>query len=423
MQKLTILPLGEGVTLTCITTDQFKTACMSALFALPLGGESRSAAALLPSVLYGSSRDYAGRRAMNARLEELYGARVSPAVRKYGEQQLVGFSASVMDERFALESGESLTRQTAQLLASLLLRPGELRDVETEAAQLAGRVEAQRNDKRSWAVTRMYELMCDKESYSRNELGDAETLRRLQSTDGIRAYQHMLKTAPLELFYCGSLQLEQVAEIFGDFPALLSRGENDLVFPETEIRRAVPYARNVTEDEAVTQGKLTLGLRTGITAFDPDYPALLLYNACLGGNTGSRLFRRVREELSLCYYATSQVAKFKGTMSIALGIDNASQEQAMFEIMRELWELREGETTQEELDAARTYVHTSLRAAEDSPQLLEWYYQGMAAAGLEQPLDELHRLLDAVTTEGVTAAAKKSLLDTVYFMRGTEEHA
>ena len=71
----------------------------------------------------------------------------------------------------------------------------------------------------------------------------------------------------------------------------------------------------------MTQGKLAMGFRTGIDAWDEDYPALMLLNAVYGGTTTSKLFLNVREKLSLCYYASSGLMKYKDVMLVSSGVE------------------------------------------------------------------------------------------------------
>ena len=77
--------------------------------------------------------------------------------------------------------------------------------------------------------------------------------------------------------------------------------------------------REVQETMDVTQGTLVMGLRTGITVGSPEDPALLLLNTVFGGGITSKLFQNVRERMSLCYYASSGLDRFKGIMTVASG--------------------------------------------------------------------------------------------------------
>ena len=117
--------LKRGLGLTCVTNTQCKTSCLSAMFQLPLNSEGRSLSALLPYVLRVSCRDFPGQQAVAAQLDELYGARVEPIIRKRGEAQLIGFAADVIDEHFAMRGDTDLFANTAQMMARILLHPGE----------------------------------------------------------------------------------------------------------------------------------------------------------------------------------------------------------------------------------------------------------------------------------------------------------
>ncbi|MGM9630723.1 EF-P 5-aminopentanol modification-associated protein YfmF [Butyricicoccus sp.] len=420
MYHTTKMSLKDGIGLTCVTTKQSKTSCLSAMLALPLGAEGRSKSALLPYVLRSSSRAYPGRQAVAAQLDNLYGARLEPIVRKRGEAQLVGFVADVIDERFAMPGEGSLFAGTAQLLSALLLNPDSF-DAETvsrEAEQLCARIASLPDDKRSWAVRRMYQHMCAQEAYSAVELGDIDAVRAISPEELEAHYHSVIQTAPLELFYCGSLPAEAVAQQLCEAMQALPERKT-LICPQFDAPCAPQgtQLRTVMEEEPVAQGKLAIGLRTGITAFDDDYPAMVLFNACFGGTTSSRLFRTVREQLSLCYYASSQTDKLKGVMAVSSGIENESEPKARAEILHQLEEMQDG-VTADEVEAARRSVTASLRAMQDTPLSLENFYQTQAVAGLAETLDELIARIQTVTAEDVTRAARKAVPDTVYFLKG-----
>ncbi len=413
--------LKKGLGLTCVTSTQSKTACLSAMFQLPLNSEGRSLSALLPYVLRVSCRDFPGQQAVAAQLDELYGARVEPIVRKRGEAQLIGFAADVIDDRFAMRGDTGLFAATARMMADILLHPGTFtaEHVAREAAQLCARIAALPDDKRTWVVRRMYQHMCDEEAFRLVELGDIEEIRRITPEQLAEHYQNILQTAPLELFYCGSLDAELAAQHLEQ--AFAERPEIDApLAPETQVLRVPKHKelRYITEEEAVSQGKLTIGLRTGITANDPEYPAMIVFNSCFGGSTSSRLFCHVREKMSLCYYASSQTEKTKGVIAVTSGIENDSEKRARTEILHQLSDIQAGGLTQEEVDNAKRSICASLHTMFDSPFALENFYQTQALLGSEETLEQLIARIETVTREQVTAAAKKAVPDTVYFLKG-----
>ena len=188
----------------------------------------------------------------------------------------------------------------------------------------------------------------------------------------------------------------------------------------TSVVERAEAVREKVETMDVAQGKLAIGLRTGCTAADEGYPALLMMNAIFGGGATSKLFTKVREEMSLCYYAGSSVEKFKGVMLVSSGIETANYETAKKEILNQLEQCRAGNISDYEFDSAKRYILSELKSAADSPGRLDDFYIGNAAAGLGGTLDALAKKIEDITKQEAAAAAKRLTLDTIYFLKGAE---
>ena len=201
----------------------------------------------------------------------------------------------------------------------------------------------------------------------------------------------------------------------------LPRGGTDAY--GTSVNSRVAQLRECGETMDVTQGKLVMGLRTPDTGASPDYPALAMCNAVFGGSVTSKLFVNVREAMSLCYYASSGLEKFKGVMLVSAGVDSENYETARDAILHELEACRAGEISGEELESARRYLVSALQAAEDAPGRLDDYYLGQQLLGVDCSPSELIDRINAVQRENVAAAARRLALDTIYFIRGGKEHA
>ena len=147
---------------------------------------------------------------------------------------------------------------------------------------------------------------------------------------------------------------------------------------------------------------------------------MALANAIYGGTTTSKLFMNVRERLSLCYYASSGLMKYKDIMLVSSGVEFGKVEQAKEEIMAQLAACQAGKFSDEELEWARRSVVSTLMTTLDSQGRLEDYWLGQAAAGLDEPPEELARRVERVTREQAAAAAQKLKLDTIYFLKGKE---
>lgn len=418
--------LAEGVELLVNRTDKFKTGLLSATLTIPLRREDATAGALIPEVLYRGSRHHPDMERLSAATDGLYGASLGPAVRQRGESQCVSFLCSVIDDRYALDGGAVL-EPAAGLMGEVLLDPAVeggvfRRDyVKSEGANLADRIRARVNDKRSWSIFRLIQEMCGQEAYAVDKLGDAEEALSA-APEGLWAdYQALLGRARVTFYYGGSARPERVEETVRRAFAPLIHGRR------APVECAVPAdpqgpVRTVTDELDVTQGKLAMGFRTGgVTMDSPDYPALLVCNALYGGSANSRLFLNVREKLSLCYYASSLIDKLKGLLVVSSGVEFGNFDRAQEAILAQLDELRAGRFTDAERSAAIRTVVNGLRGRLDSQGQMEDDCVTRLVYGV-QPDDggALIQSVERVTAEDIARAAQKIQLDTVYRLTGKE---
>ena len=415
--------LMPGVFLTAIQTGKFKSGYWSLRMVRPLEEETAAMNALLPRVLRRGTASCPDQEQLSAALDEMYGGAIEPTVGKRGERHCFGFVASVLDDALVPDETPLLSR-TASLLGDLLLRPatrnGRLRGdyVDSERENLLSEIRSQVNDKRNYALLRLTEELCREEPYRVSRFGSLEQAERINTARLNRYYRDALSTARLEVYYCGSAAPEQVAQVWRESLMDLPRYRAEIL-PETQDR--VPeQVRRATDHLEVTQGKLAMGFRTGIRLTDSDYPALAVANAVFGGTANSKLFLNVRERLSLCYYVSSGLDKYKGLMVVQAGAEFGRMDQVEEEILAQLDKVRRGDFSADELRAAKNILVRTYQSAMDNQSQLEDFWLGQNLAGLSCGPDELAALVAEVDTGQVVRAAKGLKLDTVYRLMGPE---
>lgn len=419
-ERMKLLP---GVYLRAVQTDKFKTGCMSINFLRPLCREEAAKNALLPAVLLRGTRKNPDIMHISKLLDELYGATVGTLVRKKGEVHSCGFYADFIEDKYTLD-GENVFAKVCEFLRELLMEPVvengvfSRNFVEGEKINLDHTIAAEINDKRTYAVARLLRTMCAGEASAVPRLGDRESVAAITPESLWEHYQNILKTSQVELFYMGSKSAEEVAEVMTKMLEGLPRGE--MVSVGTEIVRTAGEVKEISEAMDVTQGKLSIGFRTGCTCQDPEYPALQLLNAVFGSGVTSKLFQNVREKMSLCYYASSSMEKYKGLMVVSSGIEFDKYEVTKNEILHQLEDCRQGNITEAELEQARTYLISAFRIAKDRPGSVDDFYLGQMITGTNETIDDQIAALRRVTVEEVIAAAQKITLDTIYFLKGAE---
>lgn len=412
-----ILP---GVYLTAVQSDKFKTGCFSLNLLRPMKKEEAAANALIPSVLLRGSESCPDIASISAKLDELFGASIGTLVRKKGEVQLVGFYCDYVQDEYV---DEPVFAPVMAFLAELLLKPrlenGAFSDavVESEKQNLENAMLARINDKRSYAASQLIRTMCAGQPYGVPRIGEPEDLQEITAQSLYAHYRDMLATSRVELFYMGSLPQEAVTKVLQAALSGLPRAESFVPVGTTPAPEARPVQEK-TEKLDVTQGKLSLGFFTGITAKDPRYPALVLAATVFGGGATSKLFTNVREKMSLCYYASASFEKFKGVLSVSSGVEFSKLETAKQEILRQLDACKRGDITDEELESARGYLVSDLKIGMDSPGRLDDFYMGQILLEQDGTMKDLADAIARVTKQEAAEAAKALRLDTIYALEG-----
>lgn len=366
---------------------------------------------------------------ISAALDELYGARIEPLVRKKGETHCIGLYADFPDDRFLSEQNDAqnLLEETAALLGGMLLSPNmqdgffRLDYVESEKANLIDDIRATINDKRSYSIERLLEEMCSGEAYSVNKNGDENEARAITPESLTAHYRKMLNHARVEVFYCGFADHERVLKAVTSALSGL-KPRKDATIPKTNIllHPSEKEPRHLSEKLDISQGKLTVGFRLGSAMENPDYPALIVFNSLYGGSITSKLFLNVRERLSLCYYASSMLDKHKGVMIVSSGVEFSKFKMALDEIMFQLEQVKKGEISEWELTSAKRYVITSIKSALDRPGgLEELYFDSIISANPYDPVDICDKI-SKVSLSDIIKTASDITPDTIYFLSGTD---
>ena len=412
-----ILP---GVYLTAVQSDKFKTGCFSLNLLRPMKKEEAAANALIPSVLLRGSERCPDIASISAKLDELYGASIGTLIRKKGEVQLVGFYCDYVQDEYV---DEPVFAPVMAFLAELLLHPrlenGAFPEavVDSEKLNLENAMLSRINDKRTYAASQLIRTMCAGQPYGIPRIGEPEDLKNITAKSLYAHYWDLLATSRVELFYMGSLSPEAVTKVLQAALAELPRAEVFVPVGTTPAPQARPVQEK-TERLDVTQGKLSLGFFTDITAKDPRYPALVLAATVFGGGATSKLFTNVREKMSLCYYASASFEKFKGVLSVSSGVEFSKLETAKTEILRQLEACKAGDITDNELESARGYLVSDLKIAMDSPGRLDDYYMGQILLEQDGTMQDLASAIARVTKQEAAEAIQALRLDTIYALEG-----
>jgi predicted Zn-dependent peptidase len=379
---------------------------------------------LLPFVFRRGTSNTPETIALRERLDDLYGAGFGFDVFKRGNNQFVQFRMDVINDAF-VQSKESLLaaslRYLGEVVTEPLLEDGHFatKYVQSERDTLRKRLEAIINDKIRYASERCTEVMCEGDPYRLHALGNRADLPNISPVSLYERYHQWINEAVFDLYIAGDTSLAEVQPLVEEAFKL---PDGDIgTFGSTDVRADARELKTVVEKMDVKQGKLNLGLRTGISYGDEQYPALLVYNGVLGAYPHSKLFINVREKASLAYYASSRIDGHKGLLTIQSGIEIDKYERALAIIREQIADIQAGKISELEIDQTKAMLVNHVRETQDSAYELIAYDFNALFSGSTRTGDELISQIQAVTVDDIVRVANGVKLDTVYFLRDRKE--
>lgn len=417
IKTIEILP---GVELRCFPDSRFKQEGFSIQFIRPMCKDEAALNALLPAVLLRGCSSAPDLQAITQRLDDLYGASIGSVLRRVGDCHTTGLSCSFMREEYALDKDavfEPMLAFLREILFCPVLENGVFCAdfVESEKRNLLSAIAAQKNDKRAYAGSQMVKLMCKADSFGVPRLGEKEDVEAITPQSLYAHYEKILRESPVHIFYVGNADPVILAEKLRPW---FATGNRSPLPCQTPFHDAC--GEDVTETMDVAQGKLSMGFVTPITLRDKEFAAMQIFNTVFGGGMISKLFMKIREQMSLCYDISSSYHGSKGIVTVSAGIDNDMDKAVREEILRQLKACQDGEISDLELEAAKQALLSQLKSTHDSPGAIEGYYATAAISGLPMTPAEYMVMVEQATATDVAKAAQTVCLHTVYFLKGVE---
>lgn len=419
---MTTQNIAEGIRFCSVKTDKFKTCRVNISLAMPLD-KNASARAILPFMFSRRCAKYPDYTSLNRVLDELYGAAISAGVLKRGEAQVISFSMSAIDDRFALD-GDKVALECTKLLADMIFDPlteGESFPediIEQEKRLLAEAIENEQNDKRRYAMLRCEQLMFADEAYGINRFGSVEDVKALTPDAVYAAWRDVLEKATVQITMVSSMDPRPIVDLIKE---KFSEIERHPVEIKTQFVSGLPKPEYISESMPLKQGKLVMGFRTGMRSEDDMMPAMKVAVDIFGGGTYSKLFSVVREKMSLCYYCSAALFNSKGIVMVQSGIEDANEEKAKNEIINQLRLTAEGEFTDEDFSSSIKSLTDSILGNSDTPEeITAWYASQILRNELKAPETYAKEIANVDRAE-VVRAAKTIMLDTIFMLKSSGE--
>lgn len=420
-----IYSLGEKAVGRFICSDRFNTTFISFHFYLPLCSDTMTEDALLPYLLTSCCEEYKTFTELNTRLLQLYGAELSCSVSKSGDYLHTKIGLSVINNGFAYDN-ENVLEEGVKLLTSLIFSPSVsdgafyTADLQREKRKTVERIESEINNKRSFARTRLTEMLFANEPYGRFLYGTCEEVEAITEKSAYKAWERLLQKAYIHINVVGKELPNGLFDIVKNEIGKMDRTTiSDVAASLPLLPKDEPSLK--TEYMDVTQGKLVMGFSSEVYGTLQEALPLMLFSDIFGGGPYSRLFSNVREKLSLCYYCSSQQRRSKGFLMVDSGVEADKAEEAEQAILNELQAIQNGTVEENRLSSSKKSVIDSLASYYDSPNALDmWYTRDIGTNDSLTP-DDAISMIEGITAEDIVKTAQGIKLHSVYKLMPSKE--
>jgi len=157
------------------------------------------------------------------------------------------------------------------------------------------------------------------------------------------------------------------------------------------------------------QSHIIVGVRTFDT-YNKKRAILSVMSGVLSGGMSSRLFKKLRDEMGVCYYvrAAADLSSDHGVLAVAAGLDNSRVKVATEAILNEFKRLKDELVSPEELIKVKNQMTGSFTLGlESSDELAEFYAgQEIYHKELKNP-EKLKKEILAITAEDIRKLARE----------------
>jgi predicted Zn-dependent peptidase len=240
--------------------------------------------------------------------------------------------------------------------------------------------------------------------------GPKENIKKMTREDFVNYRNKFYIAGASTLVISGNFEevkiLEEVKKIFSVMPKK-EKGIKDEV-RESQSKPEIALFKKETD-----QTHMVLGVRT-FSLYDKRDRVMDILVGVLDAGMSSRLFKKLRDEMGVCYYvgASQDASTDTGFFSVSAGVDSSRVKEVISVILGELNKLKTELVPPEELQKVKQNIAGTMYLGLESSDSLAKFYGGQEIINdkIRTP-EEKKAELDTVTAEEVMTLAQEIFVD------------
>lgn len=400
-----------------IETDKFKKNVVKFYFRSPIQNQSEEIKRdILCNLLVLGTEKYSTKRELEKKCEDLFGANISINNVKSGNYFIFSISLSYLSKKY---TKEDLTEEAIAFLKDIIFFPKLVNhSFDEKLVSLAKEmyleeIESIADSPSSLSVIQMRSYTSKNSNYAYDPYFHINDIKKITASDLYECYQKILAESEFDVMMIGNNLNSKALE---NLP-IHSTEYNQPFYDPVE---GVAKENEIVEEKDYNQSKLAISYQIqNLNDFEKKY-VMYVFSYILGGSSDSLLFKKIRQEHSLCYYVNSSYLFFYQMLEITAGIQSKNLKETVALVKEAIQEIQDGKFSKEEIEKAQITYQSAWKEIVDSPfsilnmYLSHKYYQ---LDLMEQRMEQIKK----VTMKDVIEISKKIQLSTIYLLKGMNE--
>lgn len=405
-----------------IKTDRFKTVHMEIIFRKNIVKEELVNYAFLVDMLMESSKNYPKRKDVITKLEELYKLVVYGTTVKTGNVLSSNFMADFIDPKFIDE--EDYLENVIKFIFEMLMNPNatneefDLKEFNFVKERLKREIKGIDENPFKSSMRKAIEAMDAMSVTAYPLMGSVEELEGITPGSLYKYYKKLFKDNTCDIFIIGDVDCDNIVSLIQKYFKHRYINSNKLVLRvDNKFKKKVTTKEDVSEN---LQANLVMIYNIGELPEVERHVTMQVFNYIFGsGGLTSKLYKRIREENSLCYNISTLYLKYDELLAIHISLDTANVKRAVSMVKKCLKEMQTGDFLDSDLEDAKKSISLALDLTSDNNSSLLNNYVFHEFDNLPL-IDERKKSLAKLTKEDVVNVSKKLKLNTIYVLKGKE---
>lgn len=414
----------NNYTISFVKTNKFNNCSINVLFKQKLDANKITINSLLVDCLSYSCNKYPTKNLLQRELERLYDASIDSTFYKVGNEFFQNYCISFLNPKYC---DEGYVKDVVTLLMEVIFKPNIKNnkfDEDTfniskkkyedtliyyrESASYVANVEALK--------------LFSKDTMTRYiEDGNIEDLQKVTNEDLVKAYNNLINNSDCNIYVIGNFNksdfLSIVDNYFSDYK---NKNIKDDLYVKNEEKKEV---LSVEKSGPFKQDSLFVFYNFNIEDKRDKYIVASVFNNIFStGSLNSKLYKRVREENSLCYTIYASYHSFDNYISVYAGINKKDKEKCLKLIDECLEEMIQGKFSDKDVKDAIKSMMIRIKSRKGTSSGIMNEYVSIDNFDSYEDSEKI-QLLKTVTKNDVMRVAKLMKKNLVYLLYGEEENA